>query len=390
MIQGFKAAGAHAGIKKTDEKDLGVIFSVKLASVAAVFTRNKVQAAPVMIDRKRVKSGQCQAIIVNSGNANCCTGEQGMNDAFEMTRLVSSQLGIPETSVLVASTGVIGELLPMDEIKSSVPDLIGSLSDEGLSDFSKAIMTTDTVPKMVTRAGEVEGKQVTITGIAKGAGMIRPDMATLLCFVLTDLQADQAALGKMLKTSVDRSFNRITIDGDTSTNDTVLLLANGISGAQLSADSHYQTFQDILDEVLLSLAKMIVKDGEGATKLVEVSVCGATTDEDALRVAETVAHSSLVKTALFGEDANFGRILGAIGRSGAEVDPDHIDICFDDVMMAKNGQGCGIEAEHKVSQVLKQDEFNINIALHLGNGTASFWTCDFSIDYVKINADYRS
>jgi glutamate N-acetyltransferase / amino-acid N-acetyltransferase len=390
MCQGFKAAGMAAGIKKNGNKDLGLIYSVVPASIAGVFTKNKVQAAPVLLDKGRCKTGKCQAIIANSGNANCCTGPNGMADAMTMSRLAASGLSISEKLVCVASTGVIGQALPVEKIKSALPELVRSLSEDSFSDFAQAIMTTDTVPKIISRKTDIGGKAFTVTGIAKGAGMICPDMATMLCFVCTDISADSASLQPMLQKSVDQSFNRITIDGDTSTNDTVLVLANGISGISMHQAGAKEKFQNSLDEVLMELAKMVVKDGEGATKLVEVVVNGAASDADAKKIAHTIANSNLFKTALFGEDANWGRILAAAGRSGAALDPEKVDIFFNDVQMVKDGLWCGAEAEQKATRVLKTPEFKVVIDLKLGSGRSAYWTCDFSIDYVKINADYRS
>ncbi|UCE56782.1 MAG: bifunctional glutamate N-acetyltransferase/amino-acid acetyltransferase ArgJ [Desulfobacterales bacterium] len=387
---GYQMAGIAAGLKKNNAKDLGLIYSEVEASVAGVFTRNKIQAAPVLLDKERIKSGVCQAIVANSGNANCCTGEKGIQDALHTARLAASGLGISEDRVLVASTGVIGEALPMDKVEGAIPDLIGALDPNGVADFAEAIMTTDTVPKIVSRHGELDGVLFTITGVAKGAGMIQPDMATLLCFVITDIKAKPDKLKEMLRAATDNSLNRITIDGDTSTNDTVLLMANGISEALVNDADQTATFQAVLDDVLITLAKQLVKDGEGATKLVEIVVKGASSYDDAQQIANTVANSNLLKTAFFGEDANWGRILMAVGRAGVPVDPDTIDVYFDDVLMVQNSVGCGKAAENKATQVLKKSEFNVTIDLKMGNGNASVFTCDFSVDYVKINADYRS
>lgn len=389
-VKGFKAAGVASGLKKHGKKDLGLIFSQVPASVAGVFTRNLVQAAPVLIDMERIKSGSCQAIIVNSGNANCCTGEQGMRDAETMARLAASELGISEELVLVASTGVIGEPLPMEKIEAAVPGLVRSLQPEGISDLAMSIMTTDVVPKMVSGKGLLEDKTFTVIGVAKGAGMIRPDMATMLCFVCTDVEATPEILKEALVKAADRSFNRITIDGDTSTNDTVLVMANGLSGAVIQSLAHKNIFQKVLDEIFLALAKQLVRDGEGVTKLVEIVVCGALSDSDARKVADTVAHSPLVKTAFFGEDANWGRIMGAVGRAGAEVDPNNIDVYFDDVRIVKAGMGCGKAVEAEATKVLMKPEFIVTIDLNMGRGSDSMFTCDFSVDYVRINADYRS
>ncbi|PIP41577.1 MAG: bifunctional ornithine acetyltransferase/N-acetylglutamate synthase [Desulfobacterales bacterium CG23_combo_of_CG06-09_8_20_14_all_51_8] len=390
MCRGFQAAGIRAGIKKNQAEDLGLIVSEVPTAVAGVFTRNKIKAAPVLLDMERVAAGTCRAVIVNSGNANCCTGEQGMEDAVRMARAAAQILGLPEDQVLVSSTGVIGQYLPVEKIENALPRLAAALSPSGFLDFAKAIMTTDTRSKMLSRKVEIAGGSFSMIGIVKGAGMIRPDMATMLCYVCTDVEADAAALKKLLTHAVDLSFNRITIDGDTSTNDTVLVLANGQSGLSIKDAPVKAAFQNALEVMLVDLAKMVVKDGEGVTKLVEIKVMGAATDADAKKMADAVAHSNLVKTAFFGEDANWGRIIGALGRAGAELDPDAIDISFDDVCLVKNSRWQGIDAEADATKVLKQPEFFVTIDAHIGSGTASCWTCDFSIDYVKINADYRS
>jgi glutamate N-acetyltransferase/amino-acid N-acetyltransferase len=390
MCPGFKAAGVGAGLKKKGKKDLGLMVSQVPATVAGVFTKNRVKAAPVILDRQRIKTGVCQAIIVNSGNANCCTGEQGIRDAETMASLAASELGISEDLVLVASTGVIGEPLPIEKIGAAIPTLVNSLQSEGIPDLARSIMTTDTVPKMVSAHGVVDGKTFTVTGVAKGAGMIRPDMATMLCFAFTDVKVSSEILKEILVKAVNRSFNRITIDGDTSTNDTVLIMANGLSGAVIQSPAQKDIFQKILDEIFLDLAKQLVRDGEGVTKLVEIMVRNAVSDSDAQKVADTVAHSPLVKTAFFGEDANWGRIAGAVGRAGVQIDPDKIDVYFDDVQMVKAGMGQGKTVEAEATKVLKRAEFTLTIDLNSGSGSGSILTCDFSVDYVRINADYRS
>ena len=390
LCPGFKAAGIASGLKKNGEKDLGLIFSTVPSNVAGMFTRNRVQGAHILLDRERIKSGLCQAVVVNSGNANCCTGKQGINDAKNMAMLCASELGISEELVLVASTGVIGEPLLIEKIKKASPGLVKSLAAEGFYDLARAIMTTDTVPKMVSTQGDVEGKTFTITGIAKGSGMICPDMATMLCFICTDIKASSAFLKEALCSATERSFNRITIDGDMSTNDTVIIMANGVSEAVVQSSAQNNSFQKALNEVMISLAKKLIKDGEGATKLVEIVVKGALSDTDAYKIAGIVANSNLVKTAFFGEDANWGRIVAAAGRADVPVNPDEIDIFFDDIMMVKNGLGCGKAAEAASTKVLKKPEFTVLIDLNQGNGFSSVFTCDFSIDYVKINADYRS
>jgi len=387
---GYLTAGIAGGIKKNGAEDLGLIFSKVPAAAAGVFTNNRVQAAPVVLDRQRIQLGRCQAIVVNSGNANCCTGDQGLRDAEETARLTAGALDIEPELVLVASTGVIGEPLPMEKVQRALPTLVDALQDQNFTGLARAIMTTDTVPKIVAKSGRVNGRPYTIIGTAKGAGMIRPDMATMLCFVCSDAAISGELLQKALAAATAKSFNRITIDGDTSTNDTVLVMANGLSGATVQTRAQLKTFQATLDTVLMQLAKMLVKDGEGATKLVNIIVKGASSDEDAYRVADTVSHSSLVKTALFGEDANWGRIMAAVGRAGVAIDPGRIDIFFDAVQMVKNGTGRGKTIESEATKILKKPEFDIVIDLHTGNGRAAVLTCDFSIDYVKINADYRT
>jgi glutamate N-acetyltransferase/amino-acid N-acetyltransferase len=387
---GFLTAGVACGLKKNNDKDLGLIYSEESANIAGVFTRNLVQAAPVLLDRQRITSGVCRALIVNSGNANCCTGDQGMQAALRMGKSAADGLDVSEDEVLVASTGVIGEPLLIDKIESAVPGLIDTMHQDGVLNLAEAIMTTDTVPKVISRCGELDGKSFTVTGVAKGAGMIRPDMATMLCFVMTDIQASPDVLKQLLVASVNRSLNRITVDGDTSTNDTALLMANGVSGIKIENPAQQQAFQAVLDDVLIALAKWLIKDAEGATKLVEIIVKGAASDSEAHKIADTVANSNLTKTALFGEDANWGRILAAAGRAGVPIEPQKIDISFGPVMMIQNGMGCGQAVEAEATKVLKQPEYDITMDLKMGSCSARVFTCDFSIDYVKINADYRT
>jgi glutamate N-acetyltransferase/amino-acid N-acetyltransferase len=387
---GFRTAGVACGLKKNNQKDLGLIYSETSANVAGVFTRNLVQAAPVLLDRQRIAAGVCRALIVNSGNANCCTGDQGMQAAMRMARSAADGLDVSEDEVLVASTGVIGEPLPVEKIESAIPGIVGALHQDGVLNLAEAIMTTDTVPKVISRRGELNAKPFTVTGVAKGAGMIRPDMATMLCFVMTDIQASPDVLKQMLVASVNRSLNRITVDGDTSTNDTALLMASGVSGIEVKNPAQQEVFQAVLDDVLIALAKWLIKDAEGATKLVEIVVKGAVSDPEAHKIADTVANSNLTKTALFGEDANWGRILAAAGRAGVPIEPQKIDIRFGSVLMIENGLGCGPAAETEATKILKQSEYDITIDLKMGSCSASVFTCDFSIDYVKINADYRT
>jgi glutamate N-acetyltransferase / amino-acid N-acetyltransferase len=391
-IKGFKFSAVEAAIKKPGRLDLGLIFSETPAAVAALFTTNKVKAAPVLLDMERVKGGSCQAVLVNSGNANACTGPQGLDDAWETARLVAERLGIPDEATLVASTGVIGVPLPIERVRQGIPRLIEELATGTLADVASAIMTTDTFPKLETRCGEAGGKPYTIAGIAKGAGMIMPDMATMLAFLVTDAAVDPAWLGKVFREANDASFNMISVDGDTSTNDTALIMANGAAGNAPLAEGHKDSarFTELVQEVLLELAKQIVKDGEGATKFVTITVQGAISNADAKRAAMAIANSSLVKTAFFGQDANWGRILAAVGYSGAQVDPDRLELHFDDVLMARGGIFAGGDAEARGTEVLRSKEFAVTVDLKLGMGRATVYTSDLSYDYVKINADYRT
>jgi len=387
---GFQFSGIAAGIKKDNLKDLGLIYSLAPATISGLFTKNVVQAAPVLLDKEKIKNGLARAVIVNSGNANCCTGDRGLDDARTMCNSVAKALNIDENQVFVASTGVIGQYLNIDTIQKAVPKLVSTLSEDHLPDLANAIMTTDTVPKAAGKKIQLKDKSFHICATAKGAGMIRPDMATLLNFVCTDVEADPHILRQCFQIAVNQSMNIITVDGDTSTNDTALILANGLSGLSLIDSETRAAFQNALNDILLHLAKELVKDGEGVNKLVEIAVKGATNLTDARRIADTVAHSNLVKTAIFGEDANWGRILAACGRAGVNFDPDQISILFNDIAIFDNGVYCGEAAEEKVSKILKADEYTITINLKQGDIYHTMYTCDFSYDYVRINADYRS
>jgi len=390
QVPGFIAGAACAGIKKDKKSDLGIIFSEVPACAAGVFTTNRVQAAPVLLDKERIKSGLCQAIVVNSGNANACTGARGLRDACAVARAAADALGIDDELTLVASTGVIGRPLDVSAIKSVLPQLARELTPSGLFDVARAIMTTDTFPKAVLKKGTFDRKSFTVAAVAKGAGMIRPDMATMLCFVCTDVAATPETLGNTLKRAVAGSFNTITVDGDTSTNDTVIALANGLSGIDLTEPSCAGVFQKILNELLFTLALQIVQDGEGATKLVTIEVRSAPDEKSARQVAYTVANSPLVKTALFGQDANWGRIMAAVGRAGVPLNPETVDIFFDNVCVVRDGQGRGNAAEEEANRVLRGDRFTISIDLKLGSKGATIHTCDLSTDYIRINSHYRT
>ena len=392
-VPGFKAGAVKAGIRGKDRLDVGLIFSKVPAAAAGVFTTSRVKAAPVLLGMENLKEGKAQAIIVNSGIANACTGQEGMVLAKETASLVAGQLGIDPALVQVSSTGVIGEQLEIGLFEKCMAPLVDSLNPEGLADVARAMMTTDTVPKTAQRVLTLAGKEVTMAGLAKGAGMIMPNMATMLSFVMTDAAVSPHVLQTILPKSVNKSFNAITVDGDTSTNDTVLLLANGVAGNSEVTDrdsADAVLFQECLDDLLLDLALQIVKDGEGATKFITVHVTGAESEEDADRAARTIANSSLFKTACFGEDANWGRIIAALGRAGAVFDAGKVSIAFDDAVMVEKGLGLGPEQEYLATAVLKKDAFILHVDLGEGPAESRVYTCDLSIDYIKINADYRT
>jgi len=392
QVAGFSFGACAAGIKKPGKLDLGLILSSVPARCAGVFTTNKVVAAPVTVTVPRIKQRFCQAILVNSGNANACTGEAGLRDARSSSEMLAAALGIDDELIAVSSTGVIGKPMPMEKLAAAIPQLPATLSAAGAEQLAESIRTTDSFAKLAFQTGEVDGTRYRILGIAKGAGMIHPNMATMLAFVLTDAAVSDELLPEALKQGVDQSFNVITVDRDTSTNDMVLLLANGQSGtAEIRPGTPEAAgFCRGLNAVLLELAKMIVRDGEGATKLVEIRVVGAVDGNQARQAACSVATSNLVKTAFFGEDANWGRIIAAVGYSGAEVDPDRVAISFDRVAVVRNGLGTGPELEEEATAILKQPEFSVVIDLGLGDGSCSYYTSDLTYDYVRINADYRT
>ena len=391
-VNGFLFSGISAGIKKDGKKDLGLIYSEAPAQVAGLFTTNAIKAAPVQLDMERIKRGLCQAIIVNSGNANACTGSQGLENAKRVSSLLAKQLKIDERLVFPSSTGVIGSPLPLKKIEEGIPKLVDQLSPEGWMNTVEAMMTTDTFPKVEVATCRIKGKQVKLCGMVKGAGMIRPNLATMLSFLVTDACIKAPLLQRMLEKAAEASFNRITIDGETSTNDTVLLLANGKAGHPFlnSTDRDAEVFQSMLSKICRNLAERLVKDGEGATKFIEISIQGARNKEDAKQAAYAVAHSPLVKTAFFGEDANWGRILCALGYSGVKMNPDRIDLFFDKIPIVKKGKGVGGPMEERAGRILKNKSFKVTVDLHQGKGEFSVLTTDLSLDYVKINASYRS
>src|SRR5947208_6848605 len=391
-VPGMLAAGMAAGIKKGDVPDLALIVSEREATVAGVFTLNQVVAAPVVLDRQRIRRGKGRAILVNSGHANACTGRHGYADAVKAAALTAKALRLHPKDIFVASTGVIGKPLPMERIEAAIPVLASRLRRDGGEYAARAIMTTDTTVKMAAASDTIGGRMITLGGIAKGSGMIHPNMATMLAFLATDVVIPHAVLQRGLRQAADRSFNRIPVDGDTSTNDMVLCLANGVAGnrpiASGSADA--RRFQALLDVVCLDLAKKIAWDGEGATKFVELRVTRARSTNEAVRVAVAIATSSLVKTAWFGADANWGRIMAAIGRAGVRIAPHRIALAYGDVPVVRRGTGLGQAAEEQANSLLKDREFILTVDLGIGHAEATVWTTDLSPENVTINASYRS
>jgi glutamate N-acetyltransferase / amino-acid N-acetyltransferase len=388
--KGFLFSAVEAAIKKPGRKDLALIYSETESNMAGAFTTNMVKAAPVCVDISKIQSGKGQAIIINSGNANACTGKKGMRDAMEMTRLVAQGLKLKTSRVYISSTGVIGSPLPMERIRTRMHDLRAGLGKFSIHDVAHAIMTTDTFPKVISRTVEMNGKTGTITGICKGAGMICPHMATMLCFLMTDIAVNQRTLDKTLRDAVKRSFNRITVDGDMSTNDTVLIMANGMLGnPEITGKSKsYRVFHDVLSDVTYELSKLIARDGEGATKFIEIEVKGARSETDAEKAAFSVANSNLVKTALYGNDANWGRIMAALGYSGIGFAEEKTDIYIGKVNVVRRGLSNGKDEE--ANKVLKAKDIRIIIDLHLGRSSARVLTCDLTEEYIRVNATYRT
>jgi glutamate N-acetyltransferase / amino-acid N-acetyltransferase len=389
--QGFVAGGIYCGIRKA-KKDIAIIRSLKPASTAGVFTLNKVVAAPLLVDKIQLqKSNLCSAVVVNSGNANACTGEQGMKDAWTMVELTAAALKVPREQVLVSSTGVIGQYLPMEKVTDGIRTLSTQLSAEGGTDAAVAIMTTDIFSKECAVRISIGNSVVTIGGMAKGSGMIAPNMATMLAFITTDAVIEPSVLQTALRTANNHSFNRITVDGDMSTNDMLLVLANGLAKNEDIKENTpaYRQFLAALEYVLIKLAKMIARDGEGATKFVEILVSGARTEEEAAQAARSVANSNLVKTAIHGADANWGRILAAVGYSGIDFDPANISIGFNDLPVLKPNYEIVLD-EVKAKAALSQDSITVRIDLNQGSAEARFWTCDLTKEYIHINASYRS
>lgn len=394
--KGFLASGIHCGLKKSNlKKDLALIYSEVPAAASGMYTKNKVKGAPIYITKEHLTNKKAQAIIINSGNANTCNGEDGLQKAKKMTSLQAKELNLKADDVLVASTGVIGVPLNIDAIKNGIPLLTEKLSRDGFEDASSAIMTTDTFKKQLAVEFYLGDKKVTIGAMAKGSGMIEPNMGTMLSFITTDISISPELLNEALKSSVKLTYNRVSVDGDTSTNDMVLILANGLAENTTitEKDENYNKFLEILTDLNIKMAKNIAKDGEGATKLLECQIIGAASEKDAVILGKSVINSSLVKTAMFGSDANWGRILCALGYAKIDFDPEKVDVSFEScagsIKVCEAGSSLPF-SEEKAKDILTQDEIIIKVDLSLGNHNAYVWGCDLSYEYVKINGDYRS
>lgn len=394
-VAGFRTAAVAAGLKKHGGPDLALIAADVPAVAAGTFTTNRMRAAPVLLDLERIRRGYARAVIVNSGCANACTGPAGYRDAVRTARGVARALGVSEPEVLVASTGVIGKRLPLARIERALPRLVAALSPRGVPRAARAILTTDTFPKMAWRVRRIGGAPVTVVGFAKGAGMLEPHMApphaTMLAFLMTDATVERRTWGGILAQAVEATFNRITVDGDTSTNDTVLALASGRSAREIrKGGSDRSALARLVAEVCGDLARFIAKDGEGATKLVEVRIEGGRTPQEAEAAAYRVARSPLVKTAVYGEDANWGRILAAVGNSGARFVPEAVDCFLGPVAVVRRGRWCGPRAEARATAHLRREEVLVRVHLHAGRASARVLTCDLTEGYIRENAAYRS
>jgi glutamate N-acetyltransferase/amino-acid N-acetyltransferase len=386
--KGFAAGAICAGIKSKSLYDLGIVFSKSLCKAAGLFTTNLIKSSCVVYTQKVVKSGKAQAIVVNSGCANTCTGKQGMTDVKEMARLTGGKLGIPANRVVVANTGVIGINLPMKKISSGIKSI--ELTEYSGNDFASAIMTTDTIEKQIALSVNDENGEYIIAGAAKGAGMIHPNMATMLCFITTDADVNSDFLQGALKKTVDNSFNMISVDGDTSTNDMVILLSNSLAGNQPVNNKNGKIFLEALDQVCKYLAREIIRDGEGATKFVEVTISGARSRADARLIARAITSSSLVKTAIYGNDPNWGRIIAAAGRSGAKIAEEKLILYLNGKCVFKQGKPQEFDEEKLSSSMMAEAEITIELNMNLGKGTATAWGCDLSKEYVTINSAYTT
>lgn len=391
-VSGVRLASVAAGIKKNKSNDLVLIELAEGSNCAAVFTRNKFCAAPVTLAREHLAKTSPRYLLINAGNANAGTGKQGMLDAMRSCQSVAQHGQCEDNQVLPFSTGVIGQNLPVEKIENALPQAFSQLAEDNWLAAGRGIMTTDTLLKGISRQFEIDGRTITITGVSKGAGMIQPDMATMLSYIATDLVIEQTLLQQCLQDAVAISFNSITVDSDTSTNDACVLIATGRAGNETisSKNANYQAFSQALQQVCLYLAQAVIRDAEGATKFITLEVNAAASIEDARQVAYTVAHSPLVKTALFASDPNWGRILAAVGRSGVEFELDKIQIYLDDVCIVSNGGRDAVYTEEQGQRVMKQSEILIRIDLNNGDQQARIWTSDLSYEYVKINAEYRS
>ncbi|HPQ44361.1 MAG TPA: bifunctional glutamate N-acetyltransferase/amino-acid acetyltransferase ArgJ [Syntrophales bacterium] len=389
-VPGFSGSAVASGIKNGESKDLALIFSEVPARATGVFTTNRFKAAPVILDMERIKQGMAQAVVVNSGNANAATGTEGDADAATMSKVVSEALGIEDRFTLVASTGIIGEKLPIEKIVSSIRPLVDGLSADGLASFAEGIITTDRFLKIEHQKCSIAGKEVTICGIAKGAGMIEPNMATMLSFVLTDADIEYACLTRIFREAADRSLNAMTVDGCMSTNDTAIMLANGVAGNDSMGETSEDlpAFREALLTVMDSLARSIVKDGEGATKLIEIIVEEAKTVEDAKKIAYAIANSNLVKTAFFGEDPNWGRIISAAGSTGIPFSTDALELYIENMPLFMHGMGTS--GKQEAAGIMKKDTIRVLVRLGMGSETFRVYTSDLSHEYVNINALYHS
>ena len=388
---GFSAGAAAAGFKKAGRDDLGLIVSDRPAVLAGLFTTNAFKAAPVQVCQQTLREyGTCRAVLANSGQANACTGDEGLENCLETRRMVAALTGLAPHEIMPMSTGVIGDQLKMDRWREAVPSLVESLGSRDAEGFTRAFMTTDAFPKFASITVPLSGGTVRLTGMAKGAGMICPNMATMLSVVLCDAQVEASVWQKMLRDAVELTFNRVTVDGDTSTNDTLYGLANGASGVSASDEESLKALSAALTSVLGDLAYMLVKDGEGASKVARIHVAGAASDADAERVARTVGHSQLVKTALYGRDANWGRIVAAVGRSGADFNPDDVVVTLCGVELFRKGQPTDLDFDALLEEPLKQRDLPIDIVLGSGSGSYTLLASDLGHEYVNVNADYRS
>ncbi len=392
-VRGFRFGATACGIKADGKLDLGIIVADDAVSCAGLFTKNRVKAAPVVLSMQRVERGRAQAIVVNSGNANACTGPKGMEDAKVITSIVADELGVADDMVLMASTGVIGQPLPSERIESALPGLVAEARPDRIDEFARAIMTTDRWPKVSSIKFPIGyDKEVTVLGIAKGAGMIHPDMATTLAFVLTDAPMHSSFLQRALSTAVDRTFNRLTVDGCTSTNDTILAMSSSAVESEplRGSDRDARRFIDALVDVLGELGKRIVQDGEGAQHVIQLEVVGAPSEDAALKVAEQIGRSMLVKAAIWGRDPNWGRMMAAAGMAGVAFDPEKVEIKFGKVTVVRKGVAVGREAEEDARRVMAEPSYRIQMKLGPGKAKATYLFCDIGEEYLRVNASYRS